>query len=410
MTQEFTHDEIETLLNMEQGEEFYEENIAYLERIATLLKHVSGDGETFAPPAVDPATVHDVRWVDPADGYAALDAELSDLGATPGTIVIGPGTIDDVTDNVTVPANTWLCGSGQYSTSLRFADNADLDVAGLIRVVGDNVVVSDMEIDGNRANVTDTGQEYGTFAAATTNLTFARLHVHDCPGYGFDPHSENGTPTRNLLISDCVASNNGLDGVTIAGIEKATVTGTVAYDNDRHGFNGTDKEANRVGFIGCHSYDNGSVGLAIQNSTTETTVIGGSFVGNDEGIRLGSAGGEVAFSTISDAVIARNDGYGINIRGSKAITISGCQFRDNTKASGNADISLQMTQSDTVATKNTLVIGCQFEGISQTYGIDERSGTGPTSVVACGFQGGYAERVHLTHGESNDVATLSYSG
>ena len=260
-------------------------------------------------------------------------------------------------------------------------------------------------------------------------VTFARLYVRDCPGYGFDPHTGGGSTTKNLLITNCVAENNGRDGVTLAGIERATVAGTVSYNNDsslvllpvrayvvagtvsynndRHGFNSTDTEGEMVGIFGCHGYGNAEAGLAIQNSTVETQIVSGSFTENGYGMRLGSSSGEVAYSSIQSCFIGRNDGYGINIRGSDSIAISGVTFRDNASASGNADVSLQTTQSGSVGSTYVSIVGSAFEGVSQTYGVDERSGSGPTNVVGCSFRGNYSTAVNLSNANRNDVANLT---
>lgn len=368
---------------------------------------VDEDGEAIPAPfrSLSPRRLNNVYHVAAEDGYGELQRALDELGDDPGAVVVGAGEIDDVDDNVSVPANTWLRGGGMFATRLVFADETELDQAGLIRVEGDNVVVSDMELDGNRDAVGNTGSEYGTFSKATTNLLFDRLYVHDFPGYGFDPHRDGSTSAENLVISDSIATRNGIDGITVAGVENATVTNCVSFDNDRHGINLTDAEGDYNAVTGCHAYGNGDCGLAIQNAVNRTTVIGGSFRGNGTGIRIGAGGGGVETFGVSDAVIESNASYGLKIRGSSRISISQVAFRENcTDGDANADVSIQGTDGGSSA--RISVVGCHFDS-DTTYGVDERPDNGPTTVVGCTAGPDYSTPVNLTHEDSEDTANLT---
>lgn len=338
--------------------------------------------------------------VDPADGYEGLQSAFDDLGSEPGVVEIGPGTIDDVDSDVVVPANTWLRGAGVGSTTVGFADGTDLDVAGLIRVEGDDVAVSDLTVDGNRANVADDGQEYGLYSSAVENLLVERVRIRDCPGYGFDPHRSGDTPGRNHTIADCLSVNNGLDGFTVAGIDGCTVRKCRSRDNDRHGFNFTDDVGADVTVDSCESYDNGGCGLVVQNGYRDVAVTGGEIRSNGEsGVLVGTADGEVSRVRVDGATIAENGSYGVQIRGSEEVWLS-VRNRANARETGNAEISIQGTDRPSA---DVSVVRSRIQVAGATFGIDEREGNGPTTVVETVVTGDPSTPVNLSHPNSRNA-------
>ena len=115
--------------------------------------------------------------------------------------------------------NVTLQGAGMGETSIKLADNQS-GMSGIVRTpYGDateNVTVLDLTIDGNRDN--QTSQQNGFFCGVVPgsplydeNITLKRVEIKDCSGYGFDPHEI----TKNLLLEDCVASGNKLEGFTL---------------------------------------------------------------------------------------------------------------------------------------------------------------------------------------------------
>lgn len=345
----------------------------------------------------------DVR-VDPADGYERLQSALNELGSDPGVVTVGPGTIDDVDDNIVVPANTRLSGAGTDSTTLAIADGTDLDLAGLIRVEGDDVAVSDLTVDGNRANVSDNGEEYGLYSSGTENLLVERVQIRDCPGYGFDPHRSGDSPGRNLMISDCVSVNNGLDGFTIAGIESCTISDCRSHDNDRHGFNLTDDVGAGVTLDNCESHENGACGMVVQNGYRDVAIDGGESSTNGEsGVLVGTGGGEASQVRIDEVTIAENGSYGVQIRGSEQIWLS-VLSRANAREEGNAEISIQETDQPST---DISVVRSTLEVKEASFGIDERDGNGPTTVVGTDVSGDPSTPINLSHPDSTSVSDPS---
>ncbi|MEY7851571.1 right-handed parallel beta-helix repeat-containing protein [Natrarchaeobius sp. A-rgal3] len=358
--------------------------------------------------SLEATSVNDVVYVDPDGGYDELQSTLDEYGDDPVTVVIRPGVVDDVADNLVVPGNTWLRGSGMFGTTvLKFADDAsgDLSNAGLVRIKEDNVVLSDLEVDGNRANVEDTGDEYGFFSSAANNIRIERVWTHHCPGYGFDPHATAGVQTSQLTIRDCISSDNGLDGFTLAGLKNATLENCVGVDNDRHGANLTDVEGEDITVSNCVLARNGGDGLTVQVGVDGVSITGTSINGNaNNGIRLGSSTGPAENVTITGNVVRENGEYGANLSRASNVSITDNVFEENVTERGNAEISVQENVDPSgfvSAIGNQLVVG------DASFGFDERGGTGPSIVLGNVVRGTYSTAIRSSHDDSEVAANLT---
>lgn len=379
-----------------------------------------GNGEEWVPMASRGKTpnfdvvaadkINGIHFVDPSDGYDELVTALDTLGDTPGTVFISQGTISDIDGNVTVPDNTWLRGAGMFATTLQLEDGASMDLAGLLRIEGENVVVSDLALDGNRENVslgsTNKGQEYGLYTSGARNILAQRVYCHDFPGYGFDPHADNNVPSRYITITDCIAENNGFDGFTIAGVEHATITNNFSVANSRHGFNATDSEGIGSTFANNVAVDNEQSGIVIQNGYGNTTIQGNLIEENEAaGIRLGTSGSVSKSITVANNVIRENGSYGINIRLAHNISITGNQLLHNGTGSNNT-AELVIKGDGTEQSRQVLVTSNQLQCQPDTdHGVDERDGSGP-SLIATNIIRGY-EQTAITSNNENSVTGLN---
>lgn len=338
-----------------------------------------------------------VTYVDPSDGYDRLQTVLADLGDEPGKVVLGPGRFDDIDGNVTVPSNTLLAGQGRATTTLAFANDADLDLAGLLRIEGQNVSITDLEIDGNRENVTDNGQEYGLYTSGARYVTVDSVACRNCPGYGFDPHADGGTPSQHVTFYDCLSRNNGRDGFTFAGVEYGMVIGSVALENDRHGINGTDTEGDGLTVIDCVMRDNGGTGLVMQNTYGDVTATANTIEGNGaDGIRVGNGGSISRRITVANNLVRDNRRYGANLRACRSVTISGNQFHgNNVSGTGTAEIATTGTAD---GAREVLITGNQFRPREWTdHAVDERDGEGPMLVATNVIRGGSESAISTSH-------------
>jgi len=341
-----------------------------------------------------------VQYVDPADGYQGLLDALETVGDAPGTVIIGPGSIDDIDGNVTIPANTWLRGQGMYSTVLAFSSDADLDLAGMIRVEDDNVVVSDLALDGNREDLINTGQEYGFYTSGARHVAVERVYAHDFPGYGFDPHADGPNPSRQISITNCVAERNGLDGFTFAAVEDGTLSNNTSIGNDRHGFNATDEEGVSITMTNNVSRGNGSAGAVVQNQADNVTITGNLLAENDgDGVRVGNGDDTSKYVTVSSNIIRDNAGYGLSLRASDSVNISNNQFTENNRQKrSSAEIA---TTADGPWAHDIVITGNQLHARSDTkYGVDERDGNGPCLISNNLVRGADSSSIRTSNPES----------
>lgn len=317
---------------------------------------------------------------DPADGRRALQALLDEYGADPVVVRIGPGVLT-VDTNVVIPSNTLFRGAGR-ETRFRYADGADLDVAGLLRLNRSaNVTIADLRVDGNRANVTDNGEEYGVYTRSARNVRFERVTVHDCPGYGFDPHDSEHGPTEQLAIVDCEAFGNGLDGFTLAGIREGYVVGCHAHDNDRHGVNLTDQAVRGIAVRETRCLDNGASGIAVQNDATGIALRGNELRRNGErGIRVGATDSSARDCAVVGNAIDGNEG-GVHVLTAERVAIAGNRFGATAGGDEWSDVVLAETTGggarDCVVLGNAAASGRQLS-------VEDRVGSNFVAVNAQG--------------------------
>ncbi len=104
------------------------------------------------------------------------------------------------------------------------------------------VAVSDITINGNRKaqrmrTKRDRYGRYGFFSELTNYLYLRRVGVINNLDYWFDPHGSKKYWAYYLLLEDCFAKNNGLDGFTLDQTFYIGIKGAVAAENGRHSNN-----------------------------------------------------------------------------------------------------------------------------------------------------------------------------
>jgi len=346
-----------------------------------------------------------IEVVDPADGYEALQGVLDDYGWTPVMVLLTAGTLT-VETNVRVPSNTWLAGVGQ-GTVIELADGATLDVSGIVRIPRDrnDVVCRDFVIDGNRANVTNQGHEYGFFTKDASNIVCERLEVRNCPGYGFDPHAgPMWETTTDIRLSNCVARNNGKDGITFAGIEHGVIDSCVARENDRYGVNITDPDTRGVSVVNSISSENGNAGVVVQNDPRVVTISNNQVHDNGgDGIKISTVENPVSHCAVVGNAVRENGRYGVAVLRADNVAVVGNNFWNNTRTDGTAECLL--SAGDDWQARDCLVVGNTIKTESE-FGIEERSENGrPNLVVANAIDG--TDRVAIKR--RNDDSRVAFN-
>jgi len=271
----------------------------------------SGKHPTAVAPPADPGLIvsanpadHPDFLCDGVEDDVEINAAIQTVdSAAHFTVILRPGTYS-VLHGVHVVSNITLRGGGT-NTVIRLADNAPsmVNVSGIVRAKDDaqngvarrvhDVTLEDFVVDGNRSHQAPTADEkkFGFYGEGDF-LTFRRLVARNCAGYGFDPHGHaDSVASTNVLIEDCEAYGNLLDGFALDRMQNSTIRRNYAHDNDRHGFNLV-SETTGLGLTNCRAVHNGATGLMAQNGAHEVTVQACEMTGNGlQGIYLRDADG-----------------------------------------------------------------------------------------------------------------------
>jgi len=244
-----------------------------------------------------------------------------------GTYLIG--------QKLTIPSNISIFSNG--GAKVRVADNVN-DHAFQINSGASKVKISGFEIDGNKANnaggcgiaCTGTGASY---------VTVQDMHIHDCDADGV--RFVGSTSVNNVIVSGCVAENNGSAGITSDNtIQYFTWVNNIARNNGTHG----------IGLIGIgldgtitgnEAHDNGQGTPTADNFTgynsSNARIVVSSNVsrgGLNNGIHFGgndiSYIGNIATNATQYGIVHSSSGGAV----SNAATITGNVSRSNSGAAG----------------------------------------------------------------------------
>jgi parallel beta-helix repeat protein len=304
-----------------------------------------------------------------------------------------------------------LVGAGMGQTIIRLEDGFNDRINGIVRTAltdVTNVSVSNLTIDGNRANNTDHQAGFICGAKAEegktqSNITLTGVEIKDCTAYGFNPHEI----TYNVTIENCVAHGNGLDGFVADYVVGGTYRNNQAYDNDRHGFNIQNATSNLV-LEDNVAHDNRSAGLTIQRGdippaggsnipwVTEIQVIGGEYYGNTKEGILVKLSDDV---TINGVKVYENQRQGIRIEGSTDTIVQGSEIYNNSQEADHTydEIQIRLRLDDAVTgltyySTNTQILNniiSSTGSINARYGIREEAsnlGNGATGTIVTGNQ------------------------
>ena len=203
-----------------------------------------------------------------------------------GSVYVGPGTIE-VSDTISLLSGISLRGAGLGVTIIKLANASNVHViagSGLT-----DVMVSDMTIDGNKAN--QTVNAAGVRVTTCTNVRLVRIYAHDCEQDGF--YISGST---DVTVSECISINNGRNGYSCGDSNGRSV---------------------RVSFQSCMSSghsDAGDIGFALEPASF-SSVIGCKSVGDFRGITcLGASTDDSTYNTIEANQIIDFLGTGINVQ------------------------------------------------------------------------------------------------
>ena len=276
-------------------------------------------------------------------------------------------------------SNVHLQGDGMGNTVLKLVDNFNDRINGIVRTTlggpgetVENVMLSDLTIDGNRAN--NTGHQAAFISGAKEdgsgriqqNITIDHVEAMNCTAYGFDPHEV----THNITIENSVAHNNGLDGFVADALIDSTFKNDVSYDNDRHGFN-VQNATSDFYLTDDVAYGNGvgatgGSGVTVQRGDVLPTytingqqtiensdihIVGGEFYDNKLSGILVKLSDTV---TIDGSDVHDNAREGIRVEGATNTVIENSQIHDNSTESPGTYDAINIRVRDDVVLSQTV--------------------------------------------------------
>lgn len=346
-------------------------------------------------------------------------AQVGAMGG--GTVLLLEGTYN-ISDNILITQDNVTFSGVGWNTVVKLADNTELQSAGLLRSAfhrsADNIAkthftnqhFTSMRLDGNKANQFTKQNAYGTFGTHEDS-SFVDVRITNFPYYGFDPHENSwvGKPTSRLLIKDCLADNNGQDGITIDNLKDSWIVGNIADSNYRHGINiCTDADTNL--FVGNVTSYNGGNGITIQPGTElERTSDSNRLIGNIS--KFNQKAGILAYlgqqNQIIGNAVTNNAEQGIRFRSATNSTIDGNIISNNSQSLHNKYDEIYLdNNAETFSTYNTISNNWIFSNtaIRSRYAISERSTSEDFNTLSGNFMQGTVKGVRLQGANSKVLA------
>jgi len=155
-----------------------------------------------------------------------------------------------------------VTGEGKNTTTFKVGDGiaANFFGANTKNYIG----LSDMTIDGNKANNADSsvdGNQCGMYGTALMYLTLQNLHIHNTEREGLYISNSSWAHFEDLLIHDCA-----LTGFDCDANEKCDLINVRSYTNGEYGIDfvgGGSKTRRRITALGCSTYNNQMFGTRI---------------------------------------------------------------------------------------------------------------------------------------------------
>jgi parallel beta-helix repeat protein len=213
-----------------------------------------------------------------SDASSVIQAALNSLGSNGGIIWIREGTYV-ITSTIRVPGNVTLRGTG-FATKLILADSADQEVIANKHTedyVDSNIVISNLQIDGNGAKQTPGAQVSTIFFSRVS-----RSRVENCWIHGVAPGSTNAGVyalySSYLTVRGNVIYDNSYAGVFLASGTNAIIVGNVFYHNHR----GVYLAGHLNGVVKGNQIVSGDEGVRLYMSASSNLIEGNSIRDNSE--------------------------------------------------------------------------------------------------------------------------------
>lgn len=280
------------------------------------------------------------------DDRAAVQAALNAAGQTgetvfpAGTYSLGAAIPGSSISALTLGDHARIRGIGRVVLQVRAGHNTAI-FANADQVNGNtDIVIRDIEIDGNKTNQANQTLTVGILFTKVTAGRLLNVSVHDCRSHGV--YADTCTDL-SVVASDFndngVVGVNARNGLYVYGPgDLATIGACVAHGNSSSGL--ASRETTRVIVSDCRVYNNqdGNISVNGDFSIIRGCVATGSV--NYDGITVGHTTAPESYAphcTVSGNYCADNARYGIYLQAASNSIVSGNVCRNNAKANIVAD-------------------------------------------------------------------------
>jgi parallel beta-helix repeat protein len=236
---------------------------------------------------------------DGVDDQDTINTAIASLPAGGGSIYLMEGTFILGDDIIISRSNVCLVGTGA-ATVLQIEDGLNASINVISASGQENLLVTDLRIDGNRTNQT-TGTMDGIYFTDVENSKIVDCWIENMMGTGILLEASS-----NNVVTGNTCQGNGQEGILfVASCNNNTITGNVCQGNSSHGIYLSSSSYNTVTGNTCQA--NGSHGIFLSGSDNNT-VTGNTSQGNHiYGIFLYGS----SHNVVSSNIVEGNGQHGI---------------------------------------------------------------------------------------------------
>jgi len=305
-------------------------------------------------------------------------------------LYIPSGTYKIQTLPLLVPSNITIYGDGIGRTTLKIANGATIPTSGAIfnnsnipanvlnvssLTLNTNITISDMTLDGNKAN---NGYSYGLYFVGVSNITVKNVRAQNTAGQGIQLNY-----TDKVQILNCETDSTNADGIQLAdSMEylidgcKVTNSGDYGIEVDHGLFLVTQNISTGSGTISnnivntCVNYGIAIRGQINTNNPNNKPIVGAVIIGNHT---TNCSAGICLQEAVESCVVDSNESYsnvhsgilcspGVSAGITKNVSIKNNIIRDNANDGIQADSAVQMVIEGNIIVRN------QYYGIYGSLG------------------------------------------
>lgn len=278
--------------------------------------------------SLDPTLADPAYRCDGTADQVEINNAITALGATGGAIILLDGTFA-ITASINLASNVALIGQGA-GTVLRVPNGHDADLNVISGNGIDHVLVTNLKVDGNRANQAMVDHR-GIYWSAVTHSKIVDCWVENIYGLmGFWPSIVLESSSDFNTIEGCTVKGNTFRGIEIRSSNNNTISGNTCQGNGGGGIAMMTFSNNNT--ISGNTCQGNGDGIVMETSSNNNAISGNTCQGNTlRGIIISSSN-----NTITGNTFQGNGQHGIYLAfGANNNTISGNTWLENSQTTDN---------------------------------------------------------------------------